>query len=59
MIPCWFTVIVGQGASLIVGQVGQVIAGHGVGSSHDGQSYGLVVIGGVVFVGQSHDSVVE
>ena len=54
MIPCWFTVIVGQGVSLIVGQVGQVIAGHGVGSSHLGQSCDSVVTGGGVLVGQSH-----
>ena len=58
MLPCWFTVTVGQGASLIVGQVGQVIAGHGVGSSQVGQSHDSVVTGGQVLVGHSHDCVV-
>ena len=38
-------------------EVGQVVAGHGVGSVHGGQSHDSVVFGSS-HVGQSHDSVV-
>ena len=70
MIPCWLTVTVEQGVSLIDGQVGQVIVGHEAGSSVVGQSHdsvggymivGQLIVGHVVgasYVGQSHDSVV-